>query len=303
MKCARCGLDLPPNVRQCPKCGLTNEFESLGPKASSKSKPVIIAISALAAVALIALVVGVLARRSNTSIASAPKAPSGPSAGLVTAPRAQMPSGSLMSAPAAKPPATVPNPPAATKPKPPQEVVSYLNFVKKVEDHRRMLLKDQATGLLLSSQVGEAQSLMDEINMASNPDDTKTPDPLKSTKNELNRQYKNWASTLQYFDEMAAPPECRQFSGAYRKVLSTETKEIGYLASSFNSMNIMSLNSMNKLLSGLEKMKSDPSVQGNIDKAAVNANASLNSLVAEYSMNKPFNVKVEQQSGGSLLGF
>ena len=104
-------------------------------------------------------------------------------------------------------------PSSTPKPKPPQAVVDYLNYVKTVEDHRQMLLKDTTNALTMSAAGGTTQSLLNLIDMASDPDSAQARDPLKDCKDELKRQYGNWLNTLSYFDKKPAPPECREFSG------------------------------------------------------------------------------------------
>ena len=149
MKCAKCGLELLPGTRQCPKCGLVNEFEQAPPAAKKKPNPLLYAIIALAVVGVLALVFFLIAGgknvtsapggvlRDDKSILAAPPGKPGPS-GIVTAPPGQP-------APPDK------TPPGVTKPKPPQEVVDYLAYVKKVEEHRQMLLQDTGEALMLSA--------------------------------------------------------------------------------------------------------------------------------------------------------
>ena len=166
-----------------------------------------------------------------------------------------------------------------------------------------MLLQDTGEALMLSAAGGNsAKGLISMINMAMDPDGKEAQDPLQDSKNELNRQYKNWVETLKYFDNKPAPPECREFSGQYRQVLYNETKAIGQIAAGFNSVNVMNPDDMSKLLTVLEKMKRDPNIQSNIDKAADSADAKLNSLVSNYDMDKPFDVPREKQ-GGNIMGF
>jgi len=165
------------------------------------------------------------------------------------------------------------------------------------------LLKDTTAALSLSSQGAQAQSILNMIEAASNPDAAKARDPLSDTKRELNRQYKNWLDTLSYFDKRPAPMECREFSGAYRQLLYTETKAIGEIAVGFNSVDVMDPKDLSKLLSKLQSMKNDPSIQANIDNSADAADQKLNKLVSNYDMEKPFSVPREKKTSGSIMGF
>jgi hypothetical protein len=301
MNCAKCGLDLPPNVKQCPRCGTVNEFTT--PEAPKKVKPIVWAIAALALVAIVAIgVAAMMASRAKPTVTQAPRG-NLPPGNVVTAPPGGPQPGNVMTAPPPAPPPSAPTPPGVVKPKPPQAVVDYLDFVKKVEEHRQMLLKDTGDALGLTAAGSQASSLLKMIDMASDPDSKEDMDPLKDAKNELGRQYKNWVSTIEYFDKKPAPNECREFSGAYRDVLYKETKTIGSVALGLQKVNIMDPNDMSKLLRQMQKMKNDPSIQHNIDSAADNADAKLTQLVSNYDMKKPFDVPREQQTSGSIMGF
>ena len=302
MNCAKCGLELPSNVKTCPKCGLINEFISPEP-APRKTKPVIYVIAALGTIALLALVLAVIAGRGNKSVTSAPGPIPGPPGNITTAPPPAPSGGGLMTAPPPGPGAGNTTPPGAAHPKPSQAVLEYLDFVKKVEEHRQMLLRDTADALMITAVSGQAQSLMDLIDMASDPDGAKARDPLSDAKKELGRQYKNWLSTLKYLDGRPAPPECREFGGAYRAVIYSEVKAIGDIAVNFNSVDVSDPRDMSGLLQALMKMKGDPSIQGDIDKSADNADAKLSQLASYYGMEKPFDVPREKKTSGSIMGF
>jgi len=278
---------------------MVNEF--ISPAQPRKIKPIVYAIAALGLIALIAIV-AVFAMRGNESVTSVP--PGQPSTGGLTNVGPGQPSGGgIMGVPEGGPGPGSTTPPGAAKPKPPRAVVDYLNFVKGVEEHRQKLLKDTTDALTMAASGGGTQSMLNMIDMAMDPEGKEAMDPLAETKAELNRQYKNWLSTLQYFDQKPAPPECRDFSGAYRSVLYNESKALGEIAAGFNSVNVMDPNDMKKLLSVLQKMKNDPKIQAGIDESADTADAKLGSLVAYYGMEKPFDVPREQKTGGNIMGF
>jgi len=170
------------------------------------------------------------------------------------------------------------------KSKAPQAVVNYLNYVKGVENHRQMLLKDTTNGLTMTAETETAENGLKEAY-----------DGVQNAKDELNRQYGNWLNTLSYFDKKPAPPECREFSAAYRDVLYKETAALGQIWAGFNSVNIMNPQDMQKLLNVLQAMKRDPSIQTNIDTAADTADGSLGKIVSNYDMQKPFSVPRERE--------
>lgn len=302
MKCAKCGLDLPERTRQCPKCGTVNEFtESEEPR--KKKKTITWVIVGLAVVAVIATcVAAIISARSKPTLTQVPSGTTKPGDVVTTPPPAPQP-GNVVTAPPAAPSPSAPAPAQVKKPKPPKDVVDYLEFVKRVEEHRQMLLRDTGEALMLSSTGGQAMTLLKLIDMASDPDSKVDIDPLKEVRNELARQYKNWLSTIEYFDKKPAPNECREFSGAYRELLVRETTAIGAIAQGLQRVNIMDPNDMARLLRDLQRMKNDPSIQRRIDEAADNADAKLTELVSRYDMEKPFNVPREQQVSGSIMGF
>jgi len=301
MKCAKCGLDVPPGTSQCPKCGSV-EFEQPAMAPKKGPSPVVYAIIALALIGVLALAFYVFAGRSKNPT-SAPGGVQRQDRNITTAPPGQPAPSGIVTAPPGRPAEPDKTPPGVTKPKPPQELVDYLAYVKKVEEHRQMLLKDTGEALMLQAAGGSsAKSLMDMIDMAADPEGKEARDPLADSKAELNRQYKNWLDTLKFFDSKPAPPECREFSGAYRAVLYNETKAIGDIAADFNKVNVMDPDDMSKLLHSLGKMKGDETIQDSIDKAADAADAKLTVLVSSYDMEKPFDVPREQK-GGNIMGF
>lgn len=299
MKCANCGMVLPPNYTQCPNCGNAKEFIQEEPQ--RKNKTLVYIIVGLAVIALLATIIGVMAHMGRGGeVTSAPPAVPGPPGSVMNPPQGTPPSGDLMNPPPPVPGAGATTPAGATKPKPPQEVLDYLAFVKQVEEHRQKLLDDTTDALMLASTTGTADSLLGLIDMAMDPDGAEARDPLADVKKELNRQYKNWLSTLQYFDKKAAPAECREFAGAYRMVIYSEAKAIGEIAIGMNSVDMTDRGDMSKLLSKLQKMKKDPSIQQNIDKAADTADAKLTQLVSYYDMQKPFDVPREKGDNGIM---
>jgi len=299
MKCAKCGLELLQGTKQCPKCGLVNEFEQAPPAAKKKPNPLLYAIIALAAVGVLALVFFLIAGGKN--VTSAPGGVQREDSNITTAPPgAPGPSG-IVTAPPGKPAPTDKTPPGVTKPKPPQEVVDYLAYVKKVEEHRQMLLKDTASALVLAvgGQAKSYEVILDDIDKEGTG---QVSDPLANMKKEVGRQYSNWRATLQYLDKKPAPPECREFSGSYRAVLVTETQTMRRVIEVTNKIDVTKTDSILEGVTAMLGVKNEPGLQSDIDKAADNADAKLTSLVSNYDMQKPFDVPRETQKG-NILGF
>lgn len=303
MYCAKCGLELPDGVKNCPKCGLVNEFVE-APQPPAKNKKLIITSAAIACALLVIAVVAVLAVKAGRgNVTSAPNGVPSPPGNVIAAPPGSPSDGRIMSAPPGNPAPGDTTPGSVAKPKPPQEVEDYLAFVKEVEKHRQMLLDDTTNALTLSAAGGQTQSMLSMIDMAMDPDGKEAQDPLADSKKELTRQYKNWLATLDYFDKKPAPQLCRDFSGSYRAVLYNEAKTIGEITVSFNNVNITDPQDLSKLLSALQKMKKDPTIQQSIDKAADDADGKLTQLVSNYDMKKPFDVPREKQTSGNIMAF
>ncbi|MFQ3549533.1 MAG: hypothetical protein SNJ70_07260 [Armatimonadota bacterium] len=219
---------------------------------------------------------------------------------VVSAPSAEPPTGNVLNSPIGK------NPPDdlalkdREKPDPSQELIDYLEFVKGVEAHRQKLLRDTARAQQLMGAGGQAQALLSMINWAMNPDGRDAIDPLADAKNELSRQHKNWEDMLRYYDKRIAPPEAREFSGLYRKVIVNQTAAIGAIAISFRNVNLSNIEDLQRLLSELQEIKADKSIQESIDNATEKADNALDSIVAFYDFKeKPF--KVEKEKPGSSI--
>lgn len=297
MKCAKCGLELPANTKQCPKCGSINEFEQ-APAAPKKKNPMMFVIIGLALVGLLALAIYAM---SNKNVTSAPGGVARDDTNITTAPPGTPADGGLVTAPPGAPGEPEKTPAGVVKPKPPQEVVDYLAYVKKVEEHRQMLLKDTSAALLLAvgGQAKSYEAILDSIEGGGSAE---VKDPMTDMRKELNRQYGNWQATLKFFDQKPAPPECREFAGAYRAVIAAETETIKREVQITSKIDVSKSSSISEGLAAMLGMQKDPNLQANIDKSADDADAKLSALVSNYDMEKPFDVPREKQ-GGSLLGF
>ena len=292
MKCAKCGLDLPPGVNFCPKCGTAADVERPAEKPRAKTKPFVYGAIILAAIGIIALMVAVIAGRGQKNVTSAPPGAGPPDKSIVAAPPGSPNDGRILSAPPGSPAPGDVTPPAAVKPKPPKTVVDYLAFVKKVEDHRRMMLKDNSQALELAVQ--GVLGLM--LNAAENP----SQDPWTPVANELNRQQQNWLSTLEFFDSKPAPAECRKFSGAYREALSTQAGATAQVAASVGSINPAKSSDSSAHMAPLKGMLG--TAQDPINEAVDKANGELDAVVANYDMKKPFDV-LRESGAKSIIGF
>jgi len=308
MKCARCGFDMPGGASFCPECGLRNEY---APDTRKKNKflPWIVAGCAILVIGVAALVFA-LTHKQDENVLATSSIPPPPAANVLAAPPGVPEGGSVVQAPPGVPPPGDTTPPFAPKPKPPQYILDYLAIIKQAEEHRHKLLGDTTAAMELAVG-GQTQSLLTLIQMVGSEDE-EAIDPLADAKKELNRQYGNWISLINFLDsktkesfdkEPEAGKQCYRLYATFRGVLYSEAKTIYEIASGMNSVNIMDPKDMSKLFAILTKMKSDKSIQTNMDKASDDADARLTDLVSQYDMQKPFSITREEQSGGNIMGF
>lgn len=294
MICPKCTSELPSGTPVCPKCGrVVSENEQARPAVKPKSHLPYAVAGALLAIIIIALIMKMAF--SGKSVTNAPQSPiTGPS--VTNAPVTPTGGPSLTNAPTpGLPSAAVPVAPG--KPAPSQEVLDYLEFVKQVEAQRHALLKDTSRALSMQTNAKGLENMIDWV-----MDESSTPkDPLADLKKEVGIHAQNWNDLIRIFDSRRPPAQCAEFAGAYRQGLTTEAQAIFSVSSIINGLNISSTESMQQSLSQLQQMKSDPNLQGNIDKSVENADNKLGELSAQLGIAKPFDVKKETDAGGSIL--
>ncbi|MEN6373007.1 MAG: zinc ribbon domain-containing protein [Armatimonadota bacterium] len=294
MICPKCASELPSGAPVCPKCGtIVQENEQAKPAAKPKSYLPYAIAGALLAVIIIALIAKMAF--SGKSVTNASQSPvGGPS--VTNAPAGEPGGPSVTNAPA-------PNTPGASvttapgKPAPPQDVLDYLEFVKQIESQRQALLKDTSRAVSMQTS---SKGLEDMIDWAMD-DSSAAKDPLADLKKEIGVHAQNWNTLIRTFDSRRAPAQCAEFAGAYRQGLTTETQAIFRVSSIINGISISSSDSMQQALSQLQQMKSDPNLQGGIDKSVQNADNKLGELSAQLGISKPFDVRKESDAGGSIL--
>jgi hypothetical protein len=306
MKCPKCSADLPAGAPVCPKC-MTPVAQIERPTATAKKRfplgYILVAAGTLILIILAALILRSIF--SDKSVTQAENVPAPPAQSVTNAPPPAVTAGpSVTNAP--PPQAPPPAPPIQTPPekKVPKEVVDYLNFLQQVERTRQALLKDTMRAVGLAAGQAQADSLMDMLNMAfdDNAPSTQQPKRASGVEKELSTHMQNWNQLVRYFDSVPAPQQCSALAGNYRAVLTTETSRINAICTTVGGTNWSDMDSIKKSLSQLEAMKTDPNLQGGIDKAVETADTSLGDICTFYGITKPFEVKKEGDAGGSIIG-
>ncbi|MBI2844394.1 MAG: zinc ribbon domain-containing protein [Armatimonadetes bacterium] len=311
MKCPKCGEEFPSNTPMCPRCGaFLSDNQSPKTSADVRLKIVYTVAGVLLAVILIALLVkSVMSGRSITQSESPSPSP-GP---VVT--NAPPPSTAAGPSVTNAPVPVQPPPPrpvqAPAKPAAPQDVIDYLKSVQKIEAYRQALLQDTARALAMATGVGAINAMLGWIDESQ----AERADPYADLKNEVGRQITQWQNLVRNFDGIPLPRPpgpggdplgayraCAEFAGAYRAGLTGEINAMYRIVHVVAGINVNSTQSMQDAVTQLQRMKSDPNTQGNIDKAIERADYALSDLSSRIGIEKPFEVKKESQTGGSIIG-
>jgi hypothetical protein len=299
MQCPKCSEEVPQGLPLCPKCGtLVVEAKAAATAPKPNRRLAYAAAAVLLAIILGALVIRAAFSGKGVTQAGQPLPTPGPS--VTNAPPPPVAGGpSVTNAPAPLPPPPGPAVVAPPRAAPPQDVLDYLAFVKWVEERRRALLQD--TGRALSMTTGA--SMIDQMLDWLDTEGSSAPaDPLADLKKELGTHVRNWQVLIGQFDSRPAPPLCAEFGGSFRAVLTTEASAMSRIDLIVGGINVTSRPSMEESVGNLQKMKADPSTQGNIDKSVELADAKLGELCSRTGIEKPFKVKKEAEVSGSIIG-
>jgi hypothetical protein len=315
MNCPKCGTEIIDVSGKCPNCWTKTSSSKERPVRPKYFKPMVAAMIALAVLGIAALVVASVLSSRQTDVTYAPSLPIIPGSSVIGSDQNQNPQGnvigavppdqsggSVMQAPEPNPLPSQENPGYTKKPKPPQYVIDYLNFVKSVEEHRQKLLKDTQNAFAIGAANKASGGLDALLNMLDDEGTAQAKDPLQDTKDELSRQYTNWNNILAFFNNRQPPQECKEFAAYYQQVLYNETGSIGQIITTLSAGGDYDKNSVTQVVVGLQGILKG-GAQKSIDTSVEYADTSLTNLVSNYDMEKPFTVSKEQGSGGSILGF
>jgi len=256
----------------------------------------IYAIGALAVIALIALIIVAMGRGKN--VTSAPGGVQREDSNITTAPPGKPGPSGIMTAPPGQPGTPEKTPDGVTKPKPPQEVVDYLAFVKQVEAVRCEAIVKSDLDKEAMAEVGDIWSKMLDMSGDAGASDKA---PLQGITDKLNRRAAAMLILLKTFDKAPAPPECRQFSGAYRRLLYTETKTLYDVAAGLGNVQAANKDDWLRYEQEMKSKQQDADVVGASNGTlSGDADRALNALVGQYDMQKPFDVSAEKPSGNIM---
>ncbi|MDO8587123.1 MAG: zinc ribbon domain-containing protein [Armatimonadota bacterium] len=271
MKCPNCGVDIDDTARFCPSCGTQAGTSERRPAPSLPKRPLIAALAVIGVLIAAALVFALLRPKGEHSVVQSSKPPL-PSSSVVQSP---------VPALTPKQPLTQTNvPPAPSMPKaPPEEkappeVVQYIEFVKRVEDHRKQMRVDFNPAIDMLKSAYGAQLGFDE--------EQESPQPPKVAKG-YEQYSQQWNQLVQAFDSMPAPEPCRPLAGAYRQALAN------YVVAMVKIQAAVVQNDLNTLMAMRGKAQPD------IDEQLRQSDSQLGELTKRYRLEKTFSITADRE--------
>ncbi len=274
MKCSKCGGENPSQAKFCISCGQslapTGMPVAAAPDVPTKSSPALGIIAGVLVVILLAVVAMWVKGRGvtqasipngrQTPVVRAPGLPTGPQADLLKANKNQMPT---LNTPQKNPP--------------PQDVVKYLEHLKKVDDARLELQRREVASMLGMMTKAQAANLEQWLK-ASDPDtqinEADSTAEAKKMTSELNTE---WQKLSAFFLSVPAPEPCATLAGQYYDALR------GVLTS-FQQINqkVADLD-----VSALYMMKGQTDA---VDAKFTKTDTELSSVCTRYGIDKTFSI-------------
>ena len=301
MKCARCSAELPAQSQFCLRCGtpVSRTAPPLNGLPSAAALPAtrhgnrpLVATVTLVILALLVLagfiVRGALtqqaARSSNGQLVQAPG--EGGAGALVQAPGNSRP-GAPVQAPADSNPNKVVQVPATAINT--SDIDDYLRFVKRIEEQKLALTKQELAAALTSS----ASQLGKQAEAAT--DDQKSKDYLPSVANESAGIEREWDNVSKAFASRVPPANCVALRDAYYAYLGkVEGMFVKYHRALADAQTDPS-----KAIAALTAMQGSASADA--DRAARDADDALYEICKKYNLHKEFDIKTDPSgSTGSL---
>lgn len=301
MKCARCSAEIPAQSQFCLRCGTPIHATGLPahaapaaavfPAPRQTNKPLIAAVTVLllailgvAAFFVNSALTQKAANRSNGQLVQAPG--EGGAGALVQAPGNSHPSAPVQ-APADSDPNRIVQAPKLTINT--ADIDDYLRFVKRCEDQKMVLIKQELAAALASS----AGQLAKQAEAAT--DDQKSKDYLPGVAKESTGFEADWNNLTKVFTGRTPPQSCIQLHDAYYAHLG---KIQGQFAA-YHSALATAQSDPNKALQALTAMQGTASVEA--DKSARSADDELYDICKKYNLRKEYDIKTDPSgSTGSL---
>ena len=270
MNCPKCGVDIGDNARFCPSCGTQTVNTERRPAPGLPKRPLIAALAVIGVLIMAALVFALLRPKGEQSVVQSPRTP--PPSSSVLQNQAPTPTPTQPLTQSNVPPA--PKTEAPTKEKAPPEVVKYIEFVKKVEDHRKQMRIDFNPAIDMLKSAYGAQLGFDE--------EQESPQPPKVTKG-YDQYSQQWNQLVQAFDSVPAPEPCRPLAGTYRQALAN------YVVAMAKIQAAVVQNDLNTLLQMRGKAQPD------IDNQLRQADSQLGELTKRYKLEKSFSITPDRE--------
>ncbi|MBP6964219.1 MAG: zinc ribbon domain-containing protein [Armatimonadetes bacterium] len=267
MECGKCGTEIPPGSRFCPGCGAPASrevFQTTGAQPAATDKKKVALVAAAVGLCVAAVIAAFLLRGPRVTDQGPTSAPIQPPVlNTETAPPARQP-GVLQS------PTTEAKQPE--KKEVPEEVVKYLEHLKKVEQYRQTVYSKE----LQSVMADASDAIMKALPFDWDEDGAKSPtDNLAKKSMDFTRE---WQQVSAYFLQMPAPPDCGPLGQKYYESLSTFIVFMGKFQAAVSKNDIAGLNSV----------KADA---GTLDKKFTAADAELAKVCDKFGLEKTFSIR------------
>lgn len=278
VKCTKCGSEIPSQSKFCLSCGqplaTTGMPVAPAPETPQKGSPALGILAGVLVVILLAVGAVLLKGRGVTqgSIPNGRQTPVVKAPGLPTGPQADLLKSNVKN--------QALNLNAPQKTPPPQDVVAYLDHLKKVEDQRMTLKTEEEAALLNIIPHLQVDPLKEILDWSDNPEGSKPPE--KTTEDKAKEQMKDmsadWQKLAAFFISVPAPEPCKTLATKYydalRDVIST-TADLQAI-----------------LVSGdVGRAYQMQGKSGRIDDKLIAADTELNDVCTRYSIDKNFSIQ------------
>lgn len=283
MKCNKCGNEIPSESKFCLSCGQAVPVRSETPAAvqAPKKRTAVWAVLAGLLIVALAIIFGV----RGSKVTQAPTIPNPQQTPVLRAPAPpNSPQPNVLNTDVEKPPLNAPQ-----KPQPPQEVVAYLEHLKRV-DAARLALQDKEIKVFLTMLGQASAEPMRKMLELTDPDvpDVKDDETIGAAKKQMATLTSEWQQLSAYFLSVPAPPQCQALAGKYYDALRDVIIYVGKLQTFLTNQDL-----------GVASMrgKSKP-----IDQELADADTELANVCTRYGIQKTFSIAGDMTQT-PVLGF